>query len=111
MKRSGLRGRGGAGFSTGTKWGFVPNIPGPKYVCCNADESEPGTFNNRAIMEWDPHIVVEGVMIASYAIGATHSFIYCRGEFGLPARDSTRQSWTPRRRASSARTSSARAST
>ena len=57
----------------------------PKYVCCNADESEPGTFNNRAIMEWDPHIVVEGVMIASYAIGATHSFIYCRGEFGLPA--------------------------
>ncbi len=86
VKRSGLRGRGGAGFSTGTKWSFVPNIPGPKYVCCNADESEPGTFNNRAILEWDPHIVLEGVMIASYAIGATHSFIYCRGEFGLPAK-------------------------
>ncbi len=86
VKRSNLRGRGGAGFSTGTKWSFVPNIPGPKYVCCNADESEPGTFNNRAIMEWDPHIVLEGVMIASYAIGATHSFIYCRGEFGLPAK-------------------------
>jgi len=86
VKRSNLRGRGGAGFSTGTKWGFVPPLPGPKYVCCNADESEPGTFNNRAIMEWDPHIVLEGVMIASYAIGATHSFIYCRGEFGLPAK-------------------------
>lgn len=82
VKQSGLRGRGGAGFVTGMKWGFVPkDTTLPKYVVCNADESEPGTFKDRLLIEHDPHQVIEGVMLASYAIGAKLSFIYCRGEF------------------------------
>lgn len=82
VKQSGLRGRGGAGFSTGMKWGFVPKDPSlVKFVVCNADESEPGTFKDRLIIEKDPHQLIEGVMLASYAIGAHQSFIYCRGEF------------------------------
>ena len=82
VKASGLRGRGGAGFPTGMKWGFVPkDSPKPKYVCCNADESEPGTFKDHVLMERNPHLVIEGVMIACYAIGAKTGYIYIRGEF------------------------------
>lgn len=82
VKQSGLRGRGGAGFATGAKWGFVPKDPSlPKYLVCNADESEPGTFKDRLLIEHDPHQVIEGVILASYAIGAHRAFIYCRGEF------------------------------
>lgn len=82
VKKSGLRGRGGAGFSTGMKWGFVPkDSPQPKYLVCNADESEPGTFKDRWLIEHDPHQILEGVILASYAIDAHYAFIYCRGEF------------------------------
>jgi len=82
VKRSGLRGRGGAGFPTGVKWGFVPQASGvPRYLLCNADEGEPGTFKDRQLLERDPHQVLEGIIIASYAIGATTSYIYLRGEF------------------------------
>src|SRR5512135_2749554 len=77
-----LRGRGGAGFPTGRKWSFVPkDHPGPRYLICNADESEPGTFKDRELMEHDPHLVIEGVAIASYAIGARTAYVYIRGEF------------------------------
>ena len=85
VKASGLRGRGGAGFPAGMKWGFVPKIPGPKYLCCNADESEPGTFKDREIMEIEPHMLLEGVAICSYAIGGNEAFIYIRGEYVEPA--------------------------
>lgn len=82
VKQSELRGRGGAGFVTGLKWSFVPKDPNlAKYLVCNADESEPGTFKDRLLMEKDPHQLLEGVMLASYAIGAKLSFIYCRGEY------------------------------
>lgn len=82
VKQSGLRGRGGAGFSTGTKWSFIPKDPKlPKYLVCNSDESEPGTFKDRLLIEHDPHQVLEGMILASYAIGAQLAFIYCRGEF------------------------------
>lgn len=82
VKQSGLRGRGGAGFSTGMKWGFVPKDPTlSKYLVCNCDESEPGTFKDRLIIEHDPHQLIEGMILASYAIGARTAFIYCRGEF------------------------------
>ena len=81
VKAAGLRGRGGAGFPCGAKWGFVPKVPGPKYLACNADESEPGTFKDREIMEVEPQMLVEGVAIASYAIGAGDAFIYIRGEY------------------------------
>jgi NADH-quinone oxidoreductase subunit F len=84
VKESGLRGRGGAGFSTGMKWGFVPKVPDkPKYLCCNADESEPGTCKDRVLMEGDPHAVVEGMMIAAYAIDCHTAFFYIRGEYDL----------------------------
>ncbi|MDD5563230.1 MAG: NADH-quinone oxidoreductase subunit NuoF [Thermoanaerobaculaceae bacterium] len=77
-----LRGRGGAGFPTGRKWSFVPkDHPGPRYLVCNADESEPGTFKDREIIEYDPHQVVEGVAIAAFAIKANTAYIYIRGEF------------------------------
>jgi NADH-quinone oxidoreductase subunit F len=77
-----LRGRGGAGFPTGRKWSFVPkDHPGPRYLVCNADESEPGTFKDRELLEHDPHMVIEGVAIASYAIKANTAYIYIRGEF------------------------------
>lgn len=82
VKESGLRGRGGAGFSTGMKWGFVPKDPGlTKYLVCNCDESEPGTFKDCLIINRDPHQLIEGVILSSYAIGANQAFIYCRGEF------------------------------
>ena len=87
MKKSGLRGRGGAGFPTGVKWGFIPkDHPGPKYLCCNADESEPGTFKDRQLIERDPHQMLEGIVIACYAIGAETAYIYIRGEFVLGAK-------------------------
>src|SRR6202046_5249899 len=82
MKNSGLRGRGGAGFSTGMKWSFVPKQSAkPKYVLCNGDESEPGTCKDRLIFEHDPHAVIEGVMIAALAVGAASGYIYIRGEY------------------------------
>ena len=86
VKQSGLRGRGGAGFPTGMKWSFVPKDISPKYLSCNADESEPGTFKDRQLMENDPHQLVEGVTIASYAIGVEKAFIYIRGELAFAAR-------------------------
>jgi len=81
VKASGLRGRGGAGFPTGVKWGFVPNNIWPHYVVANADESEPGTFKDREIMESNPFQFLEGVAIAAYAVGANTAYIYLRGEF------------------------------
>ena len=82
VKKSGLRGRGGAGFPTGLKWGFVPkDSPKPRYLVCNADESEPGTCKDRVLMERDPHGIIEGMAIGSYAIGCHLTFIYIRGEF------------------------------
>ena len=82
VKASGLRGRGGAGFPTGMKWGFIPKDPSkPKYICCNADESEPGTFKDHVLMERNPHLVFEGCAIGCYAIGAKVAYIYIRGEF------------------------------
>ncbi len=87
VKDSGLRGRGGAGFPTGVKWGFVPvNSPKPKYLCCNADESEPGTCKDRVLMENDPHTVIEGCMIAAFAIDCHTAFFYVRGEYDLSMR-------------------------
>ena len=85
VKESGLRGRGGAGFPTGLKWSFMKLGDGkPHYLCCNADESEPGTFKDREIMRWTPHALIEGCAIASYAIGAETCYIYIRGEFTEP---------------------------
>jgi NADH-quinone oxidoreductase subunit F len=84
VKESNLRGRGGAGFPTGLKWSFVPKDSGkPVYLLCNADESEPGTFKDRAILERDPHQMLEGMIISSYAIGCRTAYIYIRGEFAL----------------------------
>jgi NADH-quinone oxidoreductase subunit F len=84
VKTSGLRGRGGAGFPTGLKWTFLPpNHPGPIYFCLNADESEPGTFNNRVLMEDDPHQVVEGLILSCYATNATTAYFYMRCEYPL----------------------------
>jgi NADH-quinone oxidoreductase subunit F len=82
VKASGLRGRGGAGFPCGMKWQFVDKkSPKPKYICCNADESEPGTFKDHVLMERNPHLVFEGCLIGCYAIGAKVAYIYIRGEF------------------------------
>ena len=82
VKASGLRGRGGAGFPTGLKWSFVPKAsPKPRYIVCNADESEPGTFKDRELMEKNPHLLIEGMIIAGYAIGSSLGYIYLRGEF------------------------------
>jgi NADH-quinone oxidoreductase subunit F len=86
VKASGLRGRGGAGFPTGVKWSFVPKDRYPHYVTINADESEPGTFKDRELMEFNPHQVVEGAAIAAYAVGATRVYHYLRGEFKPVAR-------------------------
>jgi len=82
VKQSGLRGRGGAGFPAGVKWGFMPKDPNiPKIVAVNADEGEPGTFKDRLIIERDPHQLLEGTIIASYAVGAEQAYVYIRGEF------------------------------
>ena len=86
VKLSGLRGRGGAGFPTGTKWGFIPKDIRPSYLVCNADEGEPGTFKDRELMERDPHQLIEGMAIAAYAIGCTEMYIFVRGEFAYGAR-------------------------
>ena len=84
MKRSGLRGRGGAGFLTGLKWELTRRSPGDvKYIICNADEGDPGAFMDRSILEGDPHSVLEGMLIAGYAIGAQEGYIYCRAEYPL----------------------------
>lgn len=84
VKRSGLRGRGGAGFPTGVKWGFLPRESDtPKIIAVNTDEGEPGTFKDREIVEQDPHQVIEGVLIAAYAVGANRAYVYIRGEFFL----------------------------
>ena len=84
VKESGLRGRGGAGFSTGQKWEFTNKAPGPeKYVVCNADEGDPGAFMDRSILEGDPHAILEGMLICGRAIGADEGYIYCRAEYPL----------------------------
>ena len=82
LKVSSLRGRGGAGFPTGMKWSFVPRTTGkPTYIICNSDESEPGTFKDRFLMEKIPHILIEGLISSSYALGANTTYIYIRGEY------------------------------
>ncbi len=81
IKESGLRGKGGAGFLTGLKWSFIPLHSGQKYLVCNSDESEPGTCKDRDILRYNPHSVIEGMLIASYAIGASVAYNYLRGEF------------------------------
>ncbi|HMM71472.1 MAG TPA: NADH-quinone oxidoreductase subunit NuoF [Rhodocyclaceae bacterium] len=81
VKKSSLRGRGGAGFPTGLKWSFMPrNLPGEKYLICNSDEGEPGTFKDRDILRWNPHAVIEGMIIGGYATGATRGYNYIHGE-------------------------------
>jgi len=84
VKASGLRGRGGAGFPTGMKWTFVPSKEKrgskPVYLLCNADESEPGTFKDRVLIEKDPHQILEGMMLSSFALDVKHAYIYIRGE-------------------------------
>jgi len=87
IKKSGLRGRGGAGFPTGLKWEFTKNARGEKkYIICNADEGDPGAFMDRSILEADPHSVIEGILITGYAIGVNEGFIYCRAEYALAIR-------------------------
>src|SRR6266853_1299893 len=82
VKASALRGRGGAGFPTGLKWSFVPRTsPKPKYIVVNADESEPGTCKDRLLMEYDPHQMLEGMMIAAHTMNSHHGYIYIRGEY------------------------------
>src|SRR5438309_18112 len=88
VKAAGLRGRGGAGFPTGQKWAFVPKDTGkPTYLVVNFDESEPGTFNNRELVERDPHQLVEGIIIAAWALRCHTAFVYTRGEFPHPGLD------------------------
>jgi NADP-reducing hydrogenase subunit HndC len=87
IEKSGLQGRGGAGFPTGRKWKFVRMTPGKKkYIICNADESEPGTFKDRIVLEGDPHTILEAMAVAGYALGADEGYIYIRGEYGLAYR-------------------------
>ncbi|MGZ3497312.1 MAG: NADH-quinone oxidoreductase subunit NuoF [Vulcanimicrobiaceae bacterium] len=79
--KSGLRGRGGAGFPTGKKWSFLPGNDKPRYLVCNCDEAEPGTFKDHMLLEETPHLVLEGILLGAYGIGSHHAFIYIRGEF------------------------------
>jgi len=81
VKKANLRGRGGAGFPAGVKWGFVPQVDKPKYLCVNADEGEPGTFKDRYIMSHNPHMLLEGIIITSYCVGIHSAYIYIRGEY------------------------------
>src|ERR1700677_2261510 len=82
VKKSGLRGRGGAGFPTGMKWSFLAKPEGvPRHLVCNADESEPGTFKDRYLMEFHPHLFVEGLLISSFALGSNITYVYIRGEY------------------------------
>ncbi|MBI9107322.1 MAG: NADH-quinone oxidoreductase subunit NuoF [Spirochaetales bacterium] len=84
VKESGLRGRGGAGFTTGIKWSFLAGAKGdPKYLVCNADEGDPGAFMDRAVLEGDPHSVIEGMLVAAYSTGASLGYVYCRAEYPL----------------------------
>ena len=83
ISKSGLRGRGGAGFPTGTKWKFAMGSTGKKYVCCNADEGDPGAFMDRSVLEGDPHAVLEAMAIAGYAIGSDQGYIYVRAEYPI----------------------------
>ncbi len=86
VKSSGLQGRGGAGFGTGLKWSFMPKTTDkPKFLVCNADESEPGSFKDRILMERGPHQMLEGILIAAFATGASKTFVYIRGEYAFPA--------------------------
>ncbi len=85
LEESGLRGRGGAGFSMGKKAGFIPHGSMDKYLCCNADESEPGTFKDRLLMQKNPHLLIEGMIIGAFAAGANRAFIFIRGEYELQA--------------------------
>src|SRR3954467_11933533 len=85
LQKSGLRGRGGAGFAMGTKASFLPHGDMDKYLVCNADESEPGTFKDRELMQKNPHLLFEGMVIAAHAVGAAHAFIYIRGEYDYVA--------------------------
>ena len=85
LEESGLRGRGGAGFSMGKKAGFIPHGSMDKYLCCNADESEPGTFKDRLLMQKNPHLLIEGMIIGAFAAGANQAFIFIRGEYELQA--------------------------
>lgn len=85
VKKSGLRGRGGAGFPAGQKWSFVPRNTGkPTYIVCNADESEPGTFKDRFLLERDPHLMIEGMMIAALSVQSHWMSVYIRGEYAYP---------------------------
>ncbi len=96
VKKSNLRGRGGAGFAAGAKWGFLPKNAERVYLVCNGDESEPGTFKDRVLLNGDPHLLVEGVATAAFALGCTHAFIYLRGEFRREAaimRDAVEQAY------------------
>ncbi len=100
MKASGLRGRGGAGFPTGLKWSFMPKVVDPQrphYLVINADESEPGTCKDREILRNDPHTLVEGALIASFAMGAQAAYIYVRGEYILERKRLQRRSTRPMR--------------
>src|SRR5690348_6038286 len=80
VKASNLRGRGGAGFATGVEWGFVPKDAKTVHLVCNADESEPGTCKDRELIYWDPHLLIEGMVISAHALKAVHNYIYIRGE-------------------------------
>ena len=84
VKASGLRGRGGAGFPTGMKWGFLPKNNEPRYLLCNADEGEPGTFKDRMMMERAPHQLIEGMILSGFAVGSNKGYIYVRGEYDFP---------------------------
>ena len=98
VKAANLRGRGGAGFPTGVKWGFVPkDSDKPKYLVVNADESEPGTFKDRVIMEKNPHLLLEGILICCKAVGIETAYIYIRGEFVF-ATNRLQEAIDPRRR-------------
>src|SRR5947209_10946393 len=85
ISASGIRGRGGAGFRMGQKAGFLPHGDMEKYLVCNADESEPGTFKDRELMQKSPHMLIEGIVIAAWATGIRRAFIYIRGEYALQA--------------------------
>ena len=86
VKKSNLRGRGGAGFPTGMKWSFIPKDAKLTYLVVNADECEPGTCKDRELLAYDPHLLIEGMLIASYALGCKHAYIYIRGEMMREAR-------------------------
>ena len=106
VKESGLRGRGGAGFSTGMKWGFVPqgpDSPGPKFLVCNCDEMEPGTFKDRLLIERDPHQLIEGMILAAYAMNMDIGYIYVRWAYQTGAKRLKKPSPWPMTKAISAK--------